>query len=223
RNIIGGRSETVYLQAKDRARLGVRVIAAGRAAVAGGDGHRDSLRCSLFPEVEVFEVTALSLICLTKPEAHVEDVDLVVVERALNGQIQSRLEGSVLRGVERQSRIGRDGAGNFKVQERLHFIATPGARIVTIDDNRGGNSRQSEETAVIRDVAESDVGMAGNADGDTRAGEIQAAGVVLVQCGIRRVVDGRGVGRGEEVIVSSGATRDSEIRPASAWRDRHRF
>lgn len=96
--------------------LGIGVVAPGGAAVSGGDGDGDALRGSLLPEVLNVLVAGGSLYGFATAEADVEDVGLVVVERALDGEEEAGVERGVGCGIEDDVCAGSDAAGDFGVE-----------------------------------------------------------------------------------------------------------
>ena len=107
-DVIGRGSETIHSHAQVGQVLGIRVVASGGAAVACRDHDRNALRRRLLPQI-LDELIARGAQCrFAFAEADIQDVRLVVVDGALDGEEKSRLQGGVGGGVKDHLGVGGD-------------------------------------------------------------------------------------------------------------------
>ena len=189
RDVEGRGGKSVHLETILRLLLGIEIVAAGGAVVAGRNGHCNSLRGGLLPQSVYELISGCTLESFASAKAHVQDAHGIIIERPIDGEKETCIQIGVRRGVEHLRGAGCEAAGNLKIEQRLNHVAVD-AGIVAVDDHGGRRRRQPEEAAVVIDVRGGDIRVAGDADAYAaarvggRSAEFRIPGVgAVIDCG----------------------------------------
>ena len=143
--------------------LRVEVVAAGRAAVAGGDEDRLALRGGLLPERAPEGVAALAQLHLALAVADADGPGQIVFHGAHRGQREAVGHRRAARGVQQDRGAGRNRAGKLDVEVGLGGRAVL-TGVLAVNHHRWQVGGQPKETLVGLNQAQVHVRCADDGD-----------------------------------------------------------